>query len=302
MSCYHLTLREVKGQKLFLPCGQCIGCRLERSRQWAARCTLEMEMHEYNSSVTLTYDNPNVPKVYDLQNRLAGFTLYRKHVTDFLKRLRYAFPACKFKYFGCGEYGEDFVRPHYHLNLFGLDFVDKIQIENTKSGYPQYISPELDKIWNMGRCTVTACNFETVAYAARYCLKKINGKRKEDHYSGKETELLFCSRRPGIGASWYKVYKNDIYPLDKCVPRPGITCRPPKFFDKKLEIEHPELYIEIKGRRQSAVDKFFPGWDRLRAIEKCKEYSVTSQLKRKGEINGFEQKSTGTNPGNVFTV
>ena len=40
-----------------VPCGQCIGCRLERSRQWAMRCVHEAQLHRDNSFITLTYDD-----------------------------------------------------------------------------------------------------------------------------------------------------------------------------------------------------------------------------------------------------
>ena len=38
-----------------VPCGQCIGCRLERSRQWAIRCVHEASLHPINCFITLTY-------------------------------------------------------------------------------------------------------------------------------------------------------------------------------------------------------------------------------------------------------
>jgi len=46
---------------LKLPCGQCINCRLERSRQWAVRCMHEASLYENNAFVTLTYDEQHVP-------------------------------------------------------------------------------------------------------------------------------------------------------------------------------------------------------------------------------------------------
>ena len=42
-------------EPLEIPCGQCIGCKLERSRQWAMRCVHEALLHEENSFITLTY-------------------------------------------------------------------------------------------------------------------------------------------------------------------------------------------------------------------------------------------------------
>ena len=44
-----------------IPCGQCIGCRLEKARQWAIRCVHESKMWEHNSFVTLTYNDFNLP-------------------------------------------------------------------------------------------------------------------------------------------------------------------------------------------------------------------------------------------------
>jgi len=41
-----------------IPCGQCVGCRLERSRRWAIRCTHEASLQDDNF-LTLTYNDEN---------------------------------------------------------------------------------------------------------------------------------------------------------------------------------------------------------------------------------------------------
>lgn len=64
---------------LTLPCGQCTGCRLERSRQWAMRNMDEAQMSEKNCFLTLTYDDVNVPEDGGLN---------KKDFQDFMKRLR----------------------------------------------------------------------------------------------------------------------------------------------------------------------------------------------------------------------
>ena len=38
-----------------IPCGQCVGCRLEYSRQWAIRCVLESKLHPPMSCWFLTF-------------------------------------------------------------------------------------------------------------------------------------------------------------------------------------------------------------------------------------------------------
>lgn len=67
-------LRPIK-----LPCGQCLGCRLDYSREWAVRCTHEALLHQENSFITLTYDDEHLPWDRGLR---------KKHWQDFAKRLR----------------------------------------------------------------------------------------------------------------------------------------------------------------------------------------------------------------------
>ena len=47
--------KNSQGKGLSLPCGRCIGCRLERARQWAVRIMHESKMHDTNCFLTLTY-------------------------------------------------------------------------------------------------------------------------------------------------------------------------------------------------------------------------------------------------------
>ena len=79
-----------------VPCGKCIGCRLEHSRSWAVRCVHEAYMYENNCFVTLTYDDEHLPLTGD---GLA--TLQRNDLTLFLKRLRKRY-SHKIRYFGRG--------------------------------------------------------------------------------------------------------------------------------------------------------------------------------------------------------
>ena len=96
-----------------VPCGRCMGCRLEKSRQWAVRCVHEAKFYEDNCFVTLTYAPEHLPK---------DGSLNRKHVQDFIKRLRRRLDDRKIRVFYCGEYGDKLRRPHYHLCLFNCDF------------------------------------------------------------------------------------------------------------------------------------------------------------------------------------
>lgn len=76
-----------KGRYLELPCGQCIGCRLERSRQWAMRCVHEASMHDNNCFITLTYNPENLPP---------DGGLIKSDFQKFMKRLRKYYSKKKF--------------------------------------------------------------------------------------------------------------------------------------------------------------------------------------------------------------
>ena len=266
--------REAVGFGLKLPCGQCIGCRLERSRQWAMRCVHEASLYETNCFLTLTYSDENLPE---------GGTLVKKHFQDFMKRLRSRFSDSAIRFFHCGEYGSKFGRPHYHACLFNFDFLDKELYKNV-AGIPLYTSADLDSLWKFGFSTVGAVTFESAAYVARYIMKKVTGEKAALHYkrvdlaTGEVSDLLpeytTMSRRPGIGREWYERYREDVFPDDEVVLR-GRFMNPPRYYDSLYEIEDPEAYSRLKAERfvamQCMKDDLTP--ERLRVREKCAELS-----------------------------
>lgn len=202
-------------QPITVPCGQCIGCRLERSRQWAIRCVHEASLYDENCFVTLTYDNAHLPD---------DGSLDKTHFQKFMKRLRKYYGNYRLRYFHCGEYGERFARPHYHLCIFGFDFPDK-ELWKETSGGKLYISDTLNEIWGKGYCVLGDVTFESAAYVARYITKKITGDKADEHYVDKKTgvlrlpEYITMSRRPGIGSDWYSKYSTDAFPSDFIVIR-----------------------------------------------------------------------------------
>lgn len=226
-----------------VPCGQCIGCRLERSRQWAMRCVHESSLHESNAFITLTYSPENLPPNGSLPDYKGGdFQL-------FMKRLRKAVSPVKIRFFSCGEYGENNNRPHFHACIFGFHFPDKV-LYTERDGCRLYRSPLLERVWGLGFATVGDVTFESAAYVARYITKKITGDMAEDHYKGRKPEYTSMSRRPGIGKGWYDVYKGDVFPCDNVVLR-GKVMHPPRYYDKLLDNEDPELLKSLKLKRKA---------------------------------------------------
>lgn len=158
--------------ELQVPCGRCVGCRLERSRQWALRCIHEARMHKQNCFITLTYNDENLP---------ADKSLHYEDFQKFMKRLRRKFGE-GVRFYMCGEYGENLGRPHFHACLFGVDFADKKLWRKSPSGAFLYRSATLEQLWPFGYSSIGDVTFETAAYVARYIMKKITGEAAELHY------------------------------------------------------------------------------------------------------------------------
>lgn len=228
-----------------VPCGRCIGCRLERSRQWAVRCKNEADMNDENCFITLTYNNENL--LYRSTDRP---TLNPRDLQLFWKRLRKEFDknGRKFRYFACGEYGDTTNRPHYHACLFGIDFKDK-KYHSTKNDNHLYTSDLLNHIWGNGHCLIGAVTFESAAYVARYIMGKKLGNQK-DYYIENDIipEFNTMSRRPGIGANWFDKYHKDVTTFDIQVVN-GVETRPPKYYDKLLEKMDVDKYNKNKSNR-----------------------------------------------------
>lgn len=199
----------IQDEQIDVPCGQCIGCKLERSKNWAIRCVHEASMHADNAFITLTYRPEDLPE---------NGNLVKRDFQDFMKALRHHFnrdipeyldnektvknPAFrKIRYYMCGEYGSQYDdqgnqitktyiingkekqipivgRPHFHACLFGVDFPDKEHWQ-TRLGIPLYRSATLEKLWTKGYSSIGEVNFQSAAYVARYVAKKMNGDYAE---------------------------------------------------------------------------------------------------------------------------
>lgn len=277
-------------EELLVPCGQCIGCRLEHSRQWAMRCVHESTLYDDNCFITLTYNDENLPP---------NETLVHDDFQLFMKRLRKKFGA-GIRYYMCGEYGEeqdpekakinDIGRPHYHACIFNFDFTDK-EHYRTVNDFRLYTSETLNDLWKKGYCIIGDVTFESAAYVARYIMKKVKGTKDTDlHYNrglNEETgeiklikpEYTQMSRRPGIAKPWWDNFKSDTF--KDFVTLRGVKMQPPKYYDKLLEKSNPEKLQSIKEKRVLAAIDNLPEQDcdrrRVRQDIKLKKLK---QLKR----------------------
>lgn len=173
-----LCIRPLRRPRQEFGCGQCLPCRINRKRTWAARIQVEALAHQQAAFVTLTYAEEHVPP---------GNTLSRDHWREFTKGIGY-------RYFGCGEYGEKGGRPHYHVILFGIDALSAERLCLAR--------------WSYGFVSVRPFVPEHAAYVAAYTVKKLNKSTDERLSPGQIPEFARMSRRPGIGVLGLRAWLN----------------------------------------------------------------------------------------------
>lgn len=302
--------REKTRETMDVACGQCLGCRLDRSRMWAMRIVHEASLHEAdngNSFVTLTY------RPIELCNReQKDEGLYMppdgglqvEHFQKFMKRLRKRRPESKLKYFHCGEYGKvckhgfdlelqkcpscNVGRPHYHAILFNCSFDDLEPY--AKSGETvRYTSRELENTWKYGFVDVGEVTFQSAAYTARYIMKKLTGQMAEGHYrtiaeDGEIHEIQpeYATMSNGIGKDWYTKYEKDIWPHDEVpVPGHGMVKKVPRYYEELYKAKNEIEYEKIKNKRQKFRKENAEEYTAERLYSKYKvKKAATAQLMR----------------------
>lgn len=243
------------GLNIKVPCGRCIGCRLDYSRQWALRSIHEAQMHNNFhdcSFLTLTFNN-------DMLNRRSNpNSLNKTAFRSWLKRLRKAVKCeynKEFRIMACGEYGSKHLRPHYHMLIYGFNFPDKYVYKYNKVHGIEvlyYRSPFLEKVWSpaysnepFGFSVIGDVNFESSAYVARYVTKKLFGKQSVI-YKDIEPEFLTTSRMPGLGYDWLLKYYKEIFSRGFCYNPKGFKAPIPRYYVNKLQEIDENLYSEYR--------------------------------------------------------
>lgn len=249
---FQATKALVEGSSLALPCGRCNGCLSDKAQQWAMRCMHESQMHPRNCFITLTYDNETVPQDYSV--KLRDWQL-------FMKRLRKRVGTNSIRFFACGEYGENGLRPHYHALLFGYDFADKKFWRKNKNGDLIYRSELLNEIW--GKSTINEIgnvSYKSARYCAAYIVKKqlnfhnpeyyVRVSPVDGHVYEVAPEFAVMSRKPGLGTTWFEKFKQDAFPSDFLIVE-GKRVKPPLFYLNKIaEAEQQKIK---RGRKRFSV-------------------------------------------------
>lgn len=242
---------------VLLPCGHCIGCRLDYSRRWADRMMLELETSKSAIFVTLTYDNDHIHwSQFDDNNCPIFGTLDKRDCQLFMKRLRKEFEDVKIRFYLAGEYGEHTLRPHYHAIIYGIglsDIGDCIPFGRNDNGQAYYISKRFQEIWSLGNVLLADVSWQTCAYVARYVTKKLNGE-KSVSYAQRNVipEFSLMSRKPGIGREYLDLHPDclDAVNINLSTPEGGLKISIPKYYLKQLELSDSDKYVKIMEQRK----------------------------------------------------
>lgn len=283
-----------------IPCGKCIGCRLEYSKEWATKGCYEAEMHKDNWFLTITYDQEHLPEADDMIGEYGEVicknpngTLKPSDFTNFLKKLR-SYYERKYnhkgiRFMGCGEYGSsENQRPHYHAIMFNLPITpDKMKFHEYNENHEAlWRVPELEEIWEKGMIVAAEVNWNTCAYVARYITKKVGLPTQEEYYKrqGIEPEFFRMSRKPGIGREYFEKHKNEIYASDKLVIKKygggTIEVKPPRYYDKLYDIENHKEMEQIKKRRNANAERINNLRDNQTTLHRKEQLQLTELSKK----------------------
>lgn len=191
---------------LELPCGTCLGCLSGRALEWANRCAHEASLWTYNSFLTLTYADASLPWDSGLEPwELCKFIKRLRKYASTEKNIILRDSTANIRYLAAGEYGERFLRPHYHLILFNCGF-DDAQFCGRSNGGDLFESDTLSRLWDFGSHKLGMVTGASANYVAQYSMKKYGSIPS----GNLEPPFIRMSLKPAIGAGWVEKYGNDL--------------------------------------------------------------------------------------------
>lgn len=259
---------------LQIPCGHCIGCRLDKANDWATRIYAESTMWNNNIFVTLTYndhgkrkDNRDKAGEANLPRTQTGkMTLRLEDTQNFFKRLRNHVIKNEYKnmkewinpvtlkkekpirYFLCGEYGPKGGRPHYHCAIFNWKPDDMKFYKFNKNGDALYTSDTLNEIWGHGFVVIGMLTQKSACYIARYTQKKA-GQKSEN------TIWIYDNKNQ----KKHK-FKSDLAPKEEFIVMSRGCGLGRKWWDEQKEFVKKWGYISIKiddTVKRKPIPKYF---------------------------------------------
>lgn len=255
---------ESVGFKMHLPCNFCIGCRIDKQNNWSLRQHHEHKMYtqrgQPSSFVHLTYSDEHLP---------ADSGLDKIHVEKFLHAVRDKVGyKQKIRFFAAGEYGDqnNTCRPHYHINLFGIDFTDKVMHKKSDKGNHLFTSETLENLWGRGFALTSEITHASIRYAAKYVLKSRKQMYKTDAVHPRYLRIMgdqtiqvpyeFQKQSLGLGKDFCLKYMTDLFPSGFAIVD-GKKVGVPQYYKTLCEKHRPDLYEKYQKDHPYEIETIF---------------------------------------------
>lgn len=233
----------IKGQRL--PCGKCISCRMSKSREWYVRLYHE---HVYSPSAifaTFTYGDDHLPDPPFLNKRDPQLMF---------KSLRIGLDR-PIKYYLCGEYGDETLRPHYHAIIFGLSINDhsvrKYYNQKTHKWTSVATDGPLFSSWKKGNVILGTVTHDSIKYVTDYIFKKLYGDpAKADP---KPQPFSICSQ--GLGKQW-ALDNRDYVSQHLSLTIHGVKMTLPRYYVNILNLQEEMTYAALTNDIVKNVEYF----------------------------------------------
>jgi len=216
---------KITREKIPVPCSKCPPCMKRRTSGWSFRLQKEGDNSKSALFVTLTYNTDSVPITQK------GFmNLKKSDVQKFMKRLR-KLSNEKLKYYACGEYGTQKMRPHYHLIIFNAD------------------AEKVHRAWALDNKIIGMVYIGSVTDASiGYTLKYMTKQGKIPIHKNDDRQKEFSLMSKGLGANYLtdqmiNWHKEDLTKRMYVPIKDGKKIAMPRYYKDKIYNEHEKTRV-----------------------------------------------------------
>lgn len=217
-------------------CGICRQCKKQRITEWSLRLTHEWNYNKNSMFITLTYTDEKLPT-----GKYKIDTIKKTEIQKFMKRLRQnvrrtdstmgSSKLRTIKYYGCGEYGEDTQRPHYHMLLYGVS----------------HRNPDdchlVEKSWDNGFVDIGYVSPASIRYSLKYINKQVKGPLVYEDYICLGIEPPFKLASTKLGAKWFIANKRYVID-DGYIKHEDKKIPVPRYYRKMLQEQTTKIEFD----------------------------------------------------------
>lgn len=288
-------------EAVLMPCKHCLLCMRAYRRAWAYRLMCESNTAGESMYITLTVAPEHLETVFP------GCSLRHDPFQKFMKRLRITlergydydyippytpielfgklprtmqkrnYKRSKIRFYMCGEYGDESMRPHYHVCVFGARFPDAYFQKKVGSN-AYFSSPTLSKLWPYGFPLFSDVTPKSAAYVAGYVDKKLERSQEQFKEAGLMPEYVRMSN--GLGLDYFNLFSDQLYrrcsdgsPFIETFSIGDSYVPAPPYFDQKLQLLDPEFFGKLKSARE------------CRRLSRMRQVRVDEMLNESGRKN-----------------